>query len=376
VFSLPGGRPGRPLWCFCGALAAVAVLASAAAAQAVEGWRLRRTPHFLIYTVEGSHAARDVEQIAADLELLYAEVLAPLGLPPLQVIYPLYPSVERFRDAWWYFATLGSGDLVHAWGTIYTGDFRALTPYTITRAVVSHGYPRAIPLLRWGFGEALGDRVAGVDAHAHLKAALDAGLAMPALRRILAPSDFGEALPMSYPTAVSFMAYLIERFGIPQTGAFVDRVAYRYFDFPDLFVAHFGVPLDQVERAWRARVEAARASRRIDASTYLAATRFVYRITLAGTPGRRMLLADGAVVVSEALAAVEPLRRLNLEAARRSMQIARRASERAEREERRAGTLLRGAVALIVLAPVALAVGWLLWPAVRARRAGGRGGRR
>jgi len=342
-------------------------LAPAAPAQSVPGWRLHETPHFLIYAVDGTRASRDIEQIKADLELIHMEVIAPLDLPPSRLIYPLYASLEVFRRDWWHFATLGYGDVVHGWGTTYTGDSREITPYTLTRVVVSDAFPRAIPLLRWGLGEALGDSFAGVDANGHLKAAVDAGLVIPALRDILAPSDFGNALPLSYPTAVSFMAFLIERYGFARTASFVERVDYRYFDFENLFIMHFHARLAEVERAWQVRISSATVTGRIDSSTYLAANSFIYRVTLAGNPGRQMLLPDGPVVVSEAFAAVEPLRRLNLERVRTRMETAARASRRAEQQEQRTETTLRGIVYVVVLTPILLAVAWLLWPSLRAR---------
>ena len=361
------GRAGRPLLCFCLTLAALAALVPPAAAQAIQGWRLRETPHFLIYVVEGSAGARDVEQIAADLELVHTEIIAPLRLPPVRLVYPLYPSLERFRTDWWHFATLGYGEIVHAWGTIYAGDYQVLTPYTITRAVVSDAFPRAIPVLRWGLGDALADRLAGVDAQAHLSAARAVGLTVPGLREILAPSDFGDRLPMSYPTAVSFMAFLLGRYGLERTAAFADRVSYRYFDFPELFVMHFGETLGVVERAWEARLATVKPLRPIDGPRYLASARFVYRITLAGNPGRRMLLPDGPVVVSAALAAAEPLRRLNLDAVQRHLEAADRATAQAERRERQTEWGLRAILYLVVLTPILFAIGWLFWPAIRGR---------
>jgi hypothetical protein len=337
----------------------------------LEAWRLHPTPHFLVYALPGTPGARDIAQIAADLELIYGAVIAPLGLAPVRLVYPLYPGLERFGADWWYFATMGYGDVVHAWGTVYTGDSRALTPYTVTRAVVADAFPRAIPLLRWGVGDALGDRAAGVDPHAHLKAV--AGDAVPPIAQILAPSDFGDRLPLSYPAAVSFLAFLLDRYGLARTAAFADRVSFRYFDFADLFAAHFGEPLPAVERAWRRRVAAAPAAPRVDSEAYAEAARFVYRVTLAGNPGRRMLLPDGPVVVSEALAAVDPLRRLDLAAVEAHLARARQATARAERSERRTAWWLRGLVGGVVLTPVLLALTWLLWPAIR-RRAGGHHG--
>jgi len=113
-------------------------------AQDVPGWRLHETPHYLIYTVEGTPGARDVEPVKARLERIHRNVLTPLRLPPTKLVYPLYPSLERFARDWWHFATLGYGDIVHAWGTIYTGDAPEVTPYTITRSAVSITWRRTV----------------------------------------------------------------------------------------------------------------------------------------------------------------------------------------------------------------------------------------
>ena len=355
------GRAAR--W---GAILAVlaAMLSSPANAQDVPGWGRHETPHFLIYTLEGTPGARHVEQIAADLELLHREVLTPLHLPPAKLVYPLYPSLDRFASDWWHFATLGYGDVVHAWGTIYTGDTRELTPYTVTRSVVADAFPRAIPLLRWGLGEALGDRFAGVDPHAHLAMITASGGEVPALHAMLAPSDFGDALPASFPAAVSFMAFLMERYGLAHTARFVDVVSFQYFDFDTLFVRHFAESVETVEAAWRAR--AARAGgRRMDLNAYFSGSRFIYRVTLAGNPGRRMLLPDGPVVVSEAFRAVEQLRRLDLAGVEARIEAAQRATASAERGERRTELALRSIIYAVVATPLLLAVGWLLWPSVR-----------
>jgi hypothetical protein len=362
-----GTRNRRPPFCFLFLsllLALLGVRPRVAIAQDVPGWRLHETPHFLIYTVDGTPGARDLEQVTADLELIHRDVLSPLRLPPAKLVYPLYPSLEQFARDWWYFATLGYGDIVHAWGTIYTGDSRDVTPYTITRSAVSDAFPRAIPLLRWGFGEALGDRAAGVDAHAPLRAIAVSAGQVPALHTILAPSDFGNALPASYPAAVSFVAFLMERYGPAETARFVERVSYQYFDFDILFVRHFAESVDTVEAAWRDRVQRAPAQV-LDLPRYLAAHRFVYRVTLAGNPGRRMLLPDGPVVVAEAFRAVEQLRRLDLAGLERRMETAQQATRTAERRERRVELTLRSVLYAVVATPLLLAVGWLLWPTVR-----------
>lgn len=79
-------------------------------------------------------------------------------------------------------------------------------------------------------------------------ATLGYGNVVPALRDILAPNDFGNAFPTGYPTAVSFMVFLIERYGFAGTAAFVERVDYRYFDFENLFITHFQTRPAEVER--------------------------------------------------------------------------------------------------------------------------------
>lgn len=363
-----GRRVRRPLFRFLGACALLCLgIAGAAAAQPVEGWRLHATSHFALYVVEGTAGARDAAQVGAQLEHLYAQVLAPLRMPPATIIVPLYPSARRFHADWWQFATLGHGDLVHAWGDVYEGG-GSIPPYMVTRAAVADAYPRAIPLLRWGFGDALGDRAAGVDSHRHVRALLASGRAVPEILSIVAPSDFGDALPVSYPVAVSFMAFLLDTYGPARTAAFVNRVEFRYYEFSELFEAAFGAPLSAAEAAWRRQVNAAGAPP-LDLSTYLAVTRFVYRTTLAGSPSRLMLEPQGAVVVTEAMAAVLPLRRLDLETAAARMAAAERADEEAERRQRLTTGTARGAIAALVVAPILFAVGWLIWPAVRARLA-------
>ncbi len=90
-----------------------------------------------------------------------------------------------------------------------------------------------------------------------------------------------------------------------------------------------------------------------------------YRVTLAGNPGRRMLLPDGPVVVSEAFRAVEDLRRLDMAALARRLEAAQRATARAERGEQRTELTLRSIIYAVVATPLLLAIGWLLWPVVR-----------
>ena len=337
-----------------------------AAEDDVLGWQRHATAHVLLYTIPGTAGARDVERIGENLEQLYARVIAPLRLPPITIVYPLYLSVEQFRQEWWKFAALGYGDHVHAWGAVYQGDPVHLTPYEITRATVTHAFPQAIVMLRWGLADALGDRATGIDSHGHMRALQAAGQRIPPLREIVAPYDFGDRLPLSYPMAVSFVAYLLETYGPERVATFVDRVAYRHFDFPELFQAHFGTSLDTVEVGWRQRLAASSAPP-VDVQTYFAVARFVYRVALAGAPTRLLLEPQGAEVVTEAFRASLPLRRLDLRTAAQHLEAARRADEAAERHQRVTTTTARGVIAAVAVIPIFLAILLLLWPSLRAR---------
>lgn len=340
-----------------------------AAEDDVRGWQRHATPHVLLYTVPDTAGAEDVAQIGERLEHLYIRVIAPLRLRAMVIVYPLYPSVGQFRQEWWKFAALGYGDHVHAWGAVYRGDPTDLTPYEIMRAAVTHAFPQAIPLLRWGLADALGDRAAGVDSHRHVRALQAAGQRIPPLRDIVAPFDFGDHLPLSYPVAVSFASYLLETYGPERVATFVDRVGYRYFDFLELLQAHFGTSLDAVEAGWRGRV-AMSSPAAIDVPTYFAVARFVYRVTLASTPSRLLLEPQGGEVATEAFRATLPLRRLDLGAASQHLVAAQRADEAAERRQRVTTTSARGVIAAVAVIPILLAIVLLFWPSLRAWRYG------
>lgn len=356
-------------WAFA-ALLAFGVLRPAAA-QPIGGWDVMVSPHFRVYAPAGSPSASRLAKVSAELERIHAEVIAPLRVRPLTIIYPLFPTAERFRSDWWRFATQGYGDLVYAWGTVDHGATDDISAYAITRAVVLRVFPRAIPFLRWGLGDALGDKAEGVDSHRHLRALQAAGEQIPDLMSVLPPADFGGALPVSYPIAVSFMAYLLDAYGFERTAMFVSDVEFKYYDFGALFEARFGTTLAAAERRWRTGADTGPGPA-LDLSTYLAVTQFVYRTTLAGSPSRVLLEAEGATVVDEAFRAVLPLRRLEMAQAASHMEAAFAAEARADRRQRLTTTTARGLIGLLIVVPILLAVGWLAWPAIRARLADAR----
>ncbi len=173
---------------------------------------------------------------------------------------------------------------------------------------------------------------------------------------------------MSYPVAVSFMAHLLQTYGIAQTAAFVAEVEFRYYDVEPLFEARFGTSFDAAERQWRAAAGRGPVAA-LDVPTYLAVTQFVYRTTLAGSPSRVLLEPEGATVVDEAFRAILPLRRLAVAQAASHMEVAFAAVELADRRSRLQTTTARGVIGLLVIAPILAAIGLLIWPWLRARRA-------
>jgi hypothetical protein len=360
------------LWTvFLLAALAAGVLSPAAAQTSTvpRGWTLSASPHVHVYAVTGDAAsAARAAQVAAELERVYGRVIAPLRQRPLIVVYPLFPSAEQFRNDWWQFASQAYGDVVYAWGTIDHGEPSDVSAYAMTRAVIMRVFPRAIPFLRWGLGDALGDQAAGVDPHRHLRALQASGQSIPELRRLLPPAEFGSALPVSYPVAVSFMAYLVETYGPVRTAAFVADVEFKYYEFGTLFETRFGTTLDAAERRWRLGASRGPAPG-VDVPTYLAVTQFVYRTTLAGSPSRVLLEAEGATVVDEAFRAIPPLRRLEVARAAAHMEAAFAAEDRADRASRLRTTTARSLIGLLIIAPVLLAIGLLIWPSVRARLA-------
>lgn len=331
------------------------------------------TPHLWLYVVPGTPGARDAAMVAQALEPMVARLSGALGGPG-RVVYPLYPSVEVFAREWWRFAAPQPADAVHGWGAVYTGDPGVLSPYPVARALAAAALAQAVPLLRWGWADAMADRELGVDPHRHVAALRATGRALPAVERILPPADFGQALPWSYPVAVSFVADLVDRFGPRATAQFARAVGYRYFDLPDLFRQTFGISVGEAAASWHERVLRVPAQP-VDAHAYAAASRLAYRVGLARSPAAVMLEPAGAEVVVLAAAATVALRRLDLEQAAELAERARRAQEREVARQARRTLAARGLLVVLATTPVVLAALWLLWPAVRGRLAGRPGAR-
>lgn len=339
----------------------------ALAQEEVPGWRLHASPHFALYTIDGTLGARDAARIEERLEQIYAKAIAPLNLAPTVIVYPLYPSVDRFRLDWWQFAVRAYGDVVHAWGTVYDGTIDEVSPYLVTRAVVAHAFPKAIPLLKWGLGDALGDRVMWIDSHRGVLLLL-AGKGVPSLQALIPPYAFGDALPSSYPVAVSFVAFLLETYGPLRTARFVDAVTYRYYEFPQLAHRNFGLPFEQIEQAWKRRIgQDGGAGSPADVQRYLQGAQFIYQTSLASDPGRTMLQPYGPVVITETFRAITSLRAMDLSAVDAHIRTARMAAAKTAHKSQLIALSVRIAFWVLILSPIVLAMGWLTWPSVRAR---------
>lgn len=319
-----------------------------------------------VYILRDSPGAAGATRAVARLDEFLALITRDSGLDvPGVLIYPLYPSAAQFREDWWRFATLRDG-VLHGWGTIYTGDLDAISPYQVARAVALQRLTQGIPMLTWGVGDLIADRLLRVDSHAHARLFVDRG-GLPPIESIVHQLDFSRALPASYVQSVSFLAFLADERGVPAVIAFAEAVGRRWYDFGPIFERHFGMTLPEAEKRWRVRLERARAPDLTDRefAEYRRAAEFVYRTTLARTPGGLVSRPGGAEAYTEGLRATDALRRFDLASAVRAERTARRAAESVERGTARTRLGIQTALWGLALVPILLAVLLLAGPALR-----------
>ncbi|MGH2376675.1 MAG: hypothetical protein ACRDIC_24860 [bacterium] len=319
-----------------------------------------------MYVLPDSPGAAGAARAAARLDEFLALIISDGGLDfPGVLIYPLYPSAAQFREDWWRFATLRDG-VLHGWGTIYTGDLDVISPYQVARAVAQQRLAQGIPMVTWGVGDLIADRLLRVDSHAHARLFVDRG-GLPPIESIVHQLDFSRALPGSYVQSVSFLAFLAEERGVPVVVAFAQAVGRRWYDFGPIFERHFGMTPADAEKRWRARLERARAPDLTDRefSDYRRAAEFVYRTTLARTPGGLVSRPGGAEAYVEGLRAADALRRFDLATAVRAERAARHAAETVERRTARTRLAIKTALWGLALVPILLAVLLLAGPALR-----------
>ncbi len=319
-----------------------------------------------VYALPGAPEEALTGSIARLLDGLLAQVEHDSGIAPGGLfIYPLYPSPERFRRDWWQFAVL-RGTTLHGWGTLIEDGKAHVSPYQIARIVTRREVGRAVPLLSWGLGDLIADRLAGVDSHAHAKLVLERE-GLPEVAQIVHQLDFSRALPASYLQSVSFLAYLAEEHGMHRVVAFARAAGGRWYDFHEVFQREFGVSVGEAEGRWRARLAQTASPRLSDAEFrgYVRGLEYACAYTLAQSPGRLVSRPGGAIAYVEALRATGALRRFDVTEAARSVAAGRRAAEQVQRRTLRTRLATTTALWALGLGPIVLAVLLLAWPAIR-----------
>lgn len=371
--------PDRRMGALIAGLAAAAIAAVAAtvatASQPAEAavrprpvvpsWEAVSTPRVVVYLVPGTAAPGEALAAAARVDRILDIMAREAGLElagPLA--YPLYPSTDRFRQDWWRFATLGGG-YVHGWGSVLEQGRARVYTYQVTRAAAQTAAGRSVPLLLWGLGDYLGDRLLGADSHLHARLFLDRG-GLPAVGEVVHQIDFSRALPGAYAQGVSFVAFLAERWSLPQVVELGRAVGERWYEFEAAFERYFGVTLAEADLLWRERLAPVPVPALSDSEfgDYLRAVEFSYSFSLARSPGGLVMRQGGATAYLEALRAVEAVRTLDLSAARQAALAGRQAMEAVRGGTARTRRTLEVALWALGIGPVVIAVVVLAVPSL------------
>jgi len=305
-------------------------------------------------------------RVAVLLDNLLLRIERDSGLAPDGLLtYPLFPSPDRFQKDWWQFAILRDGT-VHGWGTVVEGGDVLVSPYQVARIVVRQAVGRSVPLLSWGMGDLIADRLIGVDSHAHARLFLERD-GLPPIAEIVHQLDFSRALPSAYAQSVSFLAYLAEEHGLRHVAAFALEGGVRWYDFPSLFQRHFGISMAEADWRWRTRLAQTAPPRLsdVDFRTYRRGVEYACAYTLAQTPGRLVSRPGGATAYVEALRATGALRRLDIVGASRAVEAGRKAGEQVQRQVSRTRLAVTAALWALGLGPIVLAVLLLAGPTIR-----------
>ncbi|HLL23155.1 MAG TPA: hypothetical protein VK427_13545 [Kofleriaceae bacterium] len=229
--------------------------------QAELGGR-KETAHFVIYYARTKEITADIELIAADHELRYAQVVAQIGAAPARKLRSYYFASTRQK-----YRLFGAKDVEMAkpWlGDIYL-DHRAF-PHGSLRHEIAHaiagefgdpifhvaarrvfGLPVLMsPALIEGTAVALDWPVTydRPDPHESVRAMKN----VPRLRQLFGLQFFAVSSARGYTTSGSFLRFLLERYGAAKL-----RAVYR--NGGD-FDAAYGVPRAKLEAEWKAMIEA------------------------------------------------------------------------------------------------------------------------
>lgn len=335
-------------------------------APAVPPWVVTSGALSAVYTLPGTMEEAVADAVASRLDNLLRRIEGESGFAPDGLLtYPLFPSPDRFQRDWWLFATLRGGTL-HGWGTIAVGSSVLVSPYQIARIVVRQAVGRTVPLLSWGLGDLIADRLTGADSHAHARLFLERE-GLPPIAEVVHQLDFSRALPGAYAQSVSFLAYLAEEYGLRQVAAFARAGGVRWYDFPTLFQRQFGISMDEADRRWRTRLAEAASPRLSEADflIYRRGAEYATAYTLAQTPGRLVSRPGGATAYVEALRATGALRRFDIPGASRAVEAGRKAGEQVQRRTSRTRLAVTAALWALGIGPILLAVLLLAGPVIR-----------
>ncbi len=220
----------------------------------------RETEHFVIYHSTTPEIVADMDVIAADHELRYAQVVAQIGKAPAGKLRSYYFAN---RDQKWQLFGAKDVEMAKPWlGDIYL-DHRSF-PHSSLRHEIAHaiagdfgdpifgvaarrvlGLPVLMsPALIEGLAVAL-DWPMGYDRpnpHESVRAMQELN-AMPRLSQLFGLQFFSVSSARGYTTAGSFLRFLLERYGPAKLRAV-------YGNGGD-FEAAYGVARSQLEREWR-----------------------------------------------------------------------------------------------------------------------------
>lgn len=228
--------------------------------QATLGGR-KETAHFVIYYAQTEDIEKDIDLIAADHELRYAQVVAQIGVAPARKLRSYYFANTRQK-----YRLFGAKNVEMAkpWlGDIYL-DHRPF-PHTSLRHEIAHaiagefgdplfhvaarrvlGVPVLMsPALIEGLAVAL-DWPMGYDRpnpHEAVRAMTDLGQ-VPRLDQLFGLRFFSVSSARGYTTAGSFLKFLLDQYGAARL-----REVYR--NGGD-FAAVYGVPRRELQRRWQA----------------------------------------------------------------------------------------------------------------------------
>ena len=257
--------PIAALACLGGALAlhaesgALGYAVDAGDIQAELGGRYE-TDHFIIYYAKTAEIQRDIELIARDHELRYAEVVAQIGEAPAGKLRSYY-FADTAQKARWFGAR--NVEMAKPWRHEIYIDHRAF-PHSSLRHEIAHAVASAFgdpwfgvaakdgvlfnPGLIEGLAVALDwpGGYEGLTPHQAVRAMALMGI-QPSISELLSIKFFEVSSSRGYTTAGSFLRFLLDTYGAAKL-----RELYRSGGD---FAGAYGVSLGELEQQWRAMID-------------------------------------------------------------------------------------------------------------------------